>query len=363
MLSVREIDDRQSWNDRLRELPGAHVLQTWEWGDFKQSSTGWRCQRLAFHRGAQVQALASLARRRIGPLQVLAVSKGPVLDYANLELAGAVFHELERRARRAGTVWLKCDPDIAAATGLPGSADDQASTVGQALLHMLQARGWRFSPTQVQFRNSMVIDLRQSEAELLAGMNASTRRKLRLAVKRGLSIRPASVDDLPLLYALYAETAQRDQFLIRPFHYYRLAWQRFLEAGLAQAFIAECAGRAIAHVILFHFGRDCWYFYGASSNSERHCMPNHALQWHAMQWAQAQGYTRYDMWGAPDVFDESDRLWGVYQFKRGFGGQILRHVGAWDYIPQPWLYRAYEAAMPRWQHLLRRRARQTGTAP
>ena len=40
-----------------------------------------------------------------------------------------------------------------------------------------------------------------------------------------------------------------------------------------------------------------------------------------MKWAKAQGYATYDMWGAPDRFDESDSLWGVYQFKRGFRGQ------------------------------------------
>ena len=66
-----------------------------------------------------------------------------------------------------------------------------------------------------------------------------------------------------------------------------------------------------------------------------------------MQWAKAQGCTIYDMWGAPDVFDESDPLWGVYVFKRGFRGTVARRIGAWDYAPQPRLYSAYEGLMPR----------------
>jgi len=347
LLTVAEIGDRQSWNDRLSELPCAHVLQTWDWGAFKQATGGWQPTRLAFQRGGQVVALASLATRRIGPLTVMMVSKGPALDYRDSPLAEAVLAELEKRARRLGNVWLKIDPDVIAATGLPGSEDDRCDALGSQLMEMLSARGWRFSASQVQFRNTLTIDLQSPLDEILMSFSGNTRRKVRVAAKKGVTIRDATLDDLPLLYQLYLVTGSRDHFLIRPFDYYQRAWRDFLRVGLAHALIAEYAGRAIAHVILFRFGQTCWYFYGASANEERARMPNYALQWAAMQWAKAQGCATYDMWGAPDAFDESDPLWGVYQFKRGFRGKILRHVGAWDFAPQPWLYRAYETFMPR----------------
>ena len=83
-------------------------------------------------------------------------------------------------------------------------------------------------------------------------------------------------------------------------------------------------------------------------------MPNYALQWEAMKWAKAQGYTMYDMWGAPDVFDESDGMWGVYEFKRGFRGTVVRHIGAWDYAPAPLLYSAYANLWPMLRQGLRK---------
>jgi lipid II:glycine glycyltransferase (peptidoglycan interpeptide bridge formation enzyme) len=89
------------------------------------------------------------------------------------------------------------------------------------------------------------------------------------------------------LYDLYRTTSERDGFLIRPLDYYRQAWQQFMERGLAQPLIAEHAGTPIAHVILYHFGKTCWYFYGASSNDERNRMPNYLLQWESMRWAKA----------------------------------------------------------------------------
>ena len=217
----------------------------------------------------------------------------------------------------------------------------------QKLERMLWRRGWRFSDSQVQFRNTLTIDLRQSEDEILAAMSGNTRRKIRVAAKKGVTIRAASVEDLPLLYALYQVTGARDNFLIRPFDYYRRAWEQFMQAGLAQGLIAEYGGAAIAHVILFHFGWKCWYFYGASANEQRERMPNYALQWEAIRWAKAQGYQVYDMWGAPDRFDESDSLWGVYQFKRGFRGRLTRHIGAWDFASHPTLYYVYSQALPR----------------
>ena len=204
----------------------------------------------------------------------------------------------------------------------------------------------------MQFRNTLTIDLRRSEDEILAAMSGNTRRKVRVAYKKGVKIRPAIVEDLPTLYQLYRVTGERDKFLIRPPEYYQRAWREFMSAGLAHALVAEYDGKAIAHVILFHFGRKCWYFYGASSNEERERMPNYALQWEAVKWAKAKGYAVYDMWGAPDVFDESDTLWGVYQFKRGFRGELVRHIGAWDFAPQPWLYHTYAKLAPQLLNLM-----------
>ena len=160
-------------------------------------------------------------------------------------------------------------------------------------------------------------------------------------------VREADESELPKLYDLYRITAERDDFLIRDYSYYERAWSAFMRDGLAQGLIAEYEGAPIAQVVLFHFGRKCWYFYGASANNERQRMPNYLLQWEAIKWAKRAGYAQYDMWGAPDVFDDSDSMWGVYQFKRGFRGQLTRHIGAWDYAPRPWLYRAYNTILPR----------------
>ncbi len=355
MLTISSITDPAAWNDLLRPLPNAHVLQTWEWGEFKRRTTGWTAERLAFQQAGQTVAAAQVLTRRVGPLGVMYVPKGPALDYTKPDLLAAVLDHLQALARRRGAIWLKIDPDVIAGTGVPGEPDAADDPAGQAVVAALKARGWRFSASQVQFRNTVTLDLTHPAETLLMDMHQSTRRKVRTAEKKDVTIRAAGSEDIPTLYELYRQTGQRDGFLTRPLAYYQEAWGTFMRAGLAQAFLAELDGTPLAHVILLHFGPKCWYFYGASSNEERQRMPNYALQWAAIQWAKAQGYPVYDFWGAPDAFDESDRMWGVFQFKRGFGGRVVRHIGAWDYAPFPPLYWAYETLMPRLLALLRRR--------
>jgi peptidoglycan pentaglycine glycine transferase (the first glycine) len=367
MPTPRPITDPATWNALLAGLPAAHVLQTWEWGEFKRAETGWEPERLAFyHDDGTPVAAASVLTRRIGPLRVMYVPKGPALDYGDPDRLGAVLAHLEALARQRHAIWLKIDPDVIAGTGIPDDGRNQPDPerparddlTGSAVLDALRARGWRFSSSQVQFRHTLTLDLAQDEDALLMAMNQGTRRKVRTGEKKGVSVRQASGDaDLRTLYALYTITGERQGFLIRPLAYYREAWQRFIEAGLATAFLAEWDGQPLAGLVLFHFGPKAWYFYGMSSNAERNRMPTYLLQWEAIRWARAHGYAVYDFWGAPDVFHEDEPMWGVYRMKDGFGGQVVRHIGAWDYAPLPALYWAYERLMPRVLGLMKRLAR------
>lgn len=361
MLTITAITNRDQWHDLLRPLPHAHILQTWDWGELKRRTTGWTPERFAYQRDGQTVAAAQVLTRRVGPLRVLYVPRGPALDYADADILAAVLDHLQGLARRRFAIWLKIDPELPAASGVPGEDDDTPQPTGQATLQTLQGRGWR-QGNEVQFRNTVTVDLTPPADDILMAMRGSTRRKVRTAYKKDVTIRAGTLADIPALYELTRITGERDDFLTRPLDYYRDAWGTFMEAGMAHALLAEYEGLPLAHVVLLHFGQTCWYTYGASSNEERQRMPNYALQWEAMQWAQAQGYTTYDFRGAPEVFDESDRMWGVWEFKRGFGGTVQRFIGAWDYAPYPALYWAYERLMPRVLALMRRRGQSQAAA-
>ncbi len=334
------------WDRTVAGLEGAQALQSWAWGEVK-SRWGWTAERRWWQTAGQVTAAAQILHRPIPhtPWSFLYVPRGPVLDYADLPLVTHVLAELEAYARRAGALFIKIDPDVPRQVGEPG--EQPPHPVGQAVLSVLERRGWRFSPEQIQFRNTVVLDLTPSEADLLAAMKPKWRYNIRLAERRGVVVRDGSTADLPLFYRMYAETAARDGFLIRPEDYYRDVWQTFLARGQADLLIAEAEGETVAGLMLFVFGRTAWYMYGASTDRHRRLMPNHALQWAAIRRAKARHCTRYDMWGAPDVFNETDRMWGVYRFKQGFGGTTVQGLGAYDYPVYPRLYQLFSVLLPR----------------
>ncbi|MDW8350889.1 MAG: peptidoglycan bridge formation glycyltransferase FemA/FemB family protein [Anaerolineae bacterium] len=330
-----QVTDAGAWDEALRALPAPHLLQSWAWGAFK-SRWGWSAERWLWRDAAgRPRAAAQLLMRRLHrwPVCVLYVPKGPIV--ADDDAFDAALAWLERRARAQRAIWVKVDGDPAADEG---ALDRRRAT--------LAARGWRYSPVQVQFRNTMHTDLRQSDDALLAAMKPKTRYNVRLAHKRGVQVRIAEQigdDDACLLYDMYRETAQRDGFAIREAAYYRDVWR----ALNGVAFIAQHEGRPLAGLVLLRFGDRAWYFYGMSRSLGREHMPSYLLQWSALRWAREQGCTVYDWWGAPDRLDESDPLWGVYRFKDGFGARFVEGLGAWDYAPSSLAYAAYLKLAPR----------------
>ncbi len=354
MLELQEIHNPEEWDRALTGLPAAHALQSWAWGDFK-SRWGWTTQRLLWTRADTPLAAAQILRRAIPrtPWSFLYVSKGPVLDYTDLPLVKQVLADLETYARSQQALFIKIDPDVPRQYGEPRPNRFLEST-GARVLSVLDRRGWRFSPEQIQFRNTIVIDLTPEPEELLAAMKSKWRYNIRLAERRGIQIRSGTLADLDAFYRIYAETATRDSFLIRPKDYYLDVWQQFLSTGQAELLLATVDEEIVAGLMLFVFAQTAWYMYGASTGQVRQLMPNHALQWAAMLRARERGCRCYDMWGAPDVFSESDRLWGVYRFKQGFGGEVVQGIGAFDYPVKRRLYWAFSEGMPRLRALIRR---------
>ena len=197
-------------------------------------------------------------------------------------------------------------------------------------------------------------------------MKSKWRYNVRLAERKGVTVRQSEAADLDTFNGLMAATGARDKFGVHAPGYYAAAFD-LLTPGNGAFLLAEAEGRAIGAIVVGLCGDSAWYLWGASSNDERNRMPNHALQWAGIRWAKARGARRYDFWGIPDDVgkiaagmasgDEASApvealpinldllpqhgLWGVYRFKQGFGGKALRYVGAWDQALQPMGHRLY----------------------
>ena len=319
------------WDSLIARDPRGHLLQTWAWGELK-GAFGWRPVRLAVERDGTLVAGAQVLYRRAGPFTIGYIPKGPALAEADEEAVDALWTALHSESRRRHALLLKVEPEW---------RDDEP-----ACHDMLREQGLSPSAVTVQPRRTIVVDLRADEETLLARMKAKWRYNVRLSERKGIVVRPAGIAGLDDFYRLMRVTGERDAFGIHSKEYYRRALELFAPHDRVQLFLAEYHGTPVAGLMAFAFNGQAWYFYGASDNAHRERMPNHALQWRAMLWAKAKGCTQYDLWGIPDVDQDPETapLAGVQRFKEGFGGQVVRYVGAYDYGYHPHLYRLLERA-------------------
>lgn len=367
------------WDRLINRLPEPHLLQTAEWAHSK-TYVGWKPNYLVWceHQDQtyfytnhwptsyNILAAASVLQRSLPNrgfsvrIRILYSPKGPLLDWGNTKLQERVIADLQSFARKKRAIFLKIDPDVQLDINDSYHAEKKPNKSGPLLQQLLQSNGWHYSPEQIQFRNTMVIDLTASETEILARMKQKTRYNIRLAGRKGVTIRRGTPDDYGMLYRMYAETSLRDNFTIRHEEYYRNVWNAFPPPGrqtaqpCTQTLIAEVEGEPVAALILFFFAQKAWYLYGMSRQIHREKMPNYLLQWEAIRLSKSLGCQVYDLWGAPEVMDQTDPLWGVYRFKEGLGGTRVRYLGAWDYPVRPLLYKFYTQTMPRLLTLMRR---------
>ncbi len=344
--------DAGEWDEFTRSAPYGHLLQSTLWGKLKEGF-GWRASRILLLEDGRPLAGAQILFRPLFPglRKPLAayIPKGPILSPDECEGEGArlLLEAIHTRAREEGAIFLKVEPDWVESTW------PAAGVQGAAF-----PRSWGFIPARtVQPRSTIILDITVPEEDILARMKQKTRYNIRLASRKGVRVREGSIEDLPAFYGLLKVTSKRDRFGIHTFDYYRRALELFRPSGDAVLLLAEYEGEILAGLISFKWGRRAFYMYGASSNLHRNLMPNHLLQWEAIRWARSAGCLTYDLWGIPDEVgkdpqryweeppERSDGLWGVYRFKRGFGGTLVRYVGAWDYVYSPAWYGLYRLAL------------------
>jgi peptidoglycan pentaglycine glycine transferase (the first glycine) len=323
MTAISTID----WEAFISRFPNPHILQTPLWGQLK-ADFGWQLVHVASREcGAQI-----LIKRIFPGINFAYIPKGPIgQDWDQL------WPEIDALCQGKNCVFLKIEPDY----WISDDANIEADIYNFSKM---------FVPSKhsIQPRRTLIVDLTGEESQILARMKQKTRYNINLALKKDVIVKPQL--EIIAFYDLMKITSQRDEFGIHSLAYYQRAFDLFHAHDQCLVLLAEFEGMPISALIVFRVGNRAWYFYGGSSNFHRDRMPNYLLQWEAIRWAKSQDCCEYDLWGVPDVdldtlesnfTSRSDGLWGVYRFKRGFGGELKRSVGSWDRVYNPFIYKLY----------------------
>ncbi|MCY3798187.1 MAG: peptidoglycan bridge formation glycyltransferase FemA/FemB family protein [Chloroflexi bacterium] len=331
---IRDIEpSAAAWDRFVCAQPRAHLLQLSAWGALK-SQFDWDARIVALANGDAILAGALVLLRRL-PARLGLMAYAPMGGFASQE---SLYPRLWAAIRRqTGAAFIKLEPGHFTAETAPD----------------FSRMGFKPSPQTIQPPRTIVIDIGDDNDRILKRMNQGTRRKVRKSLKSGIAYDEGARADLRSFSRLMRETGARNEFGVHSEAYFETVYDLLLPQYGA-LLLAKRAGELLAAIMVFALGDTAWYLYGASSRQHSNLHATYGIQWAAIQWAKARGCRYYDLWGVPD-YDEAtlesqfrqrrDGLWGVYGFKRGWGGQLRRSLGAWDKAYNPFVYAAYRAAL------------------
>ncbi len=199
------------------------------------------------------------------------------------------------------------------------------------------------SPTDVQPQDTVLLSLDKTEEELLSAMKPKWRYNIRLAEKKGVTVRAAGAESIDSFYKVFMETAARDRIAVHGKDYYKSLLELSADGSHVKTtlYIAEHEGETLAGIITLFTDTEAVYLYGASSDNKRNLMPAYLLQWTAIQDAKKFGSKVYDFYGIPPTDDEHHPMHGLYRFKTGFGGTVIHRAGSLDMPVKPVFYAFY----------------------
>lgn len=298
MIELQKCTNQEVWDDYVLEN-GGHPLQLWGWGQLK-AAHGWSVDRMFGFVDDQVVAAAQILTRKL-PLPLKAFSyvpRGPIGGEVSGDEFLSAIADYTKRTHHS--VVLSLEPD---STDMP------------------LPEGWVISENRILPPETIALDLRKSESELLAAMVKKTRQYIRKSAAEQIMIRSVKTkEELEKCMAVYHETSRRAKFDLHSDQYYYDAYNALGE--FSPVFAAYQGDQPIAFLWLAISADTAFELYGGMNETGQELRTNYALKWHAIRKCKEWGLTTYDLGG---LINDS-----VSNFKRSWSDEDTKLVGTYD---------------------------------
>jgi len=330
-VQVLEIFDQKEF-DSFLVSQNASVLQSWAWGEF-QKKLGRKVWRLIVSSDlGKTRAAATLVKMSLPRgKSFLYCPRGPVvMQKTDLEKVWQLFlDKLSDINVLEKPLFLRVDPLV--------SEYDQNFNLSDL--------GFQKINWEVQPKDTTLLNLQKTEAELLHEMKLKTRYNIRLAQKKGVEVKSTvETVDLKYFWLLMQETVKRDRFKAHQYNYYLNLVKSLGRSGSVELLVAYYNSRPLAAAIVSYFANTATYLHGASTDRFRSVMAPHLIQWTVILNAKKRGMKFYDFGGVAPTGAHKNHAWsGITRFKKGFGGQEVSYMGAYDLPYNKLWYKVYKA--------------------
>ncbi len=322
--------DEEEYKKFLENNERCNFQQSLEWSKVK---TSWK-KEVILAEDSNKKIIGSLMVwiRKI-PIfgNIMYSARGPVCDVHNKEVLAQITEGAKKLAEKYNAIVISIEPDV--------KSDDKT------FRNLMVELGYSIKDDAKNFREEIQpryvfrLDTKnKTEDEVFKNFHSKTRYNIRLATKKGVTVKEGTREDLKDFHKIMVTTGIRDGFITRPLEYFERMYD-CLGPEHMKILMAYYEGKPISGVIPIMYGNKTWYLYGASSNEHRNLMPNYLLQWEMIKIALSRKSDIYDLRGVPGIADNSN---GLYRFKKGFGAEYTEFIGE-VYIPfKPLTYKLYK---------------------
>lgn len=304
----------------------SHFLQSPEWAKVKED---WKHEMIVIEEGGEIKGTMSILLRKVPVFNryIMYAPRGFVCNEHDKETLKKLTEKAKEIAKKYKAFIFRLDPDIS-------NTDEEFKVIAEELGYKTKEKIKNIDQV-IQPKFVFRLDIsNKTEDELLASFNQKTRYNIRLAIKKGVTTRIGTIEDMKTFYDIMKETGSRDNFFIRPIEYFEKIYNTLGEKHV-RLIIAEHEGNPIAAVMPILYGNKVWYLYGGSSNKYRNLMPNYLLQFEMMKWGLENKCDIYDFRGVSGFKNENDPQYGVYRFKKGFNPEFVEFVNELNIVFDP----------------------------
>ncbi len=328
MLAIREVEDKNLWENFVASQEEKTFLHSWNWGEFNRAQ-GNKVLRLGIFSDGSLCSVALITKIKARRGTFLFIPQGPVfgerLQFSTLNLQFLVDY-LRDLASDEGCDFIRISP------ALDRSEKNQK---------LFQGVGFRRAPIHMHAELMWILDITPKEEKLLKDMRKTTRYSIHKAERDGVKIiKSSDPDDVLRFNKVYKETAERHKFTPYSLDYLQKEFERFVKDNQAMIFLAEYRGEIVATAMIIFYGGSAFYHHGASSSKHGQVPAAYLLQWEAIREAKSRGCKLYNFWGISD--ERGNHPWaGLTLFKKGFGGFSKEYLPAQDLPLRPFYWLSF----------------------
>ncbi|MBQ6477609.1 MAG: peptidoglycan bridge formation glycyltransferase FemA/FemB family protein [Bacilli bacterium] len=325
--------------------------------------------------------------------------RGPLLDYKNKELLDFFMSNIKSFIKDKNGYVYRIDPYIINKERDIDGHIVEGGEDNSEVISNLKELGFKQVPLkdteQVVWMFSLNLE-GKTEDEIYSNMKPNTRNTIRKAEKLGIEMKELDYDDLDEFMSIMKETSERKGFSIRDLSYYQTMYNLFVKSKEAKFYITKLNLKKYVDKLKvereekvqkknelgpakYNDGKRNSFdneiksldkrideattimnekktdtinlsssmfmlikpetIYLTSGNYEEYMKFNgqYLIQWELIKYGIKNGYKKHNFYGIPANIDKHPEGYGIYEFKKGFNGQVEELIGEYEF-PISWKY-------------------------